>query len=63
MALVQSIVNERTDFSFAIANKPGPEPSQEEWDKAFADLDLEIPGPSQRGSEGAVRQGGGGGRE
>ncbi len=43
MALVQSIVNDRKDFSFAIANKPGPEPSQNDWDEAFASLDLEIP--------------------
>jgi len=43
MALVQCIVNDRKDFSFAIANKPGPEPSQDDWDEAFASLDLEIP--------------------
>ena len=35
MALVQAALNDKDNIAFAIINKPGPTPTQADWDAAF----------------------------
>ena len=41
MALVQAALNDKNNIAFAIVNRPGPEPAQEDWDLAFEFTEVE----------------------